>query len=203
MTTISPSGSVPRRYAFRLPRITSPSLNHSRFATIANHRFVRRQTDQSECVVVAVVFVIPAFRCRVMSFLSADHHSFGPASMGSPSNGSKCMTSRIFGKDARADATLRVCAFVRRRYPVKTATCFEDDTKIAAATFRKWDAGIASPSLLHFLKCIEVYGPECLHAALGSYAPDWLLADVREARMAALERDRAAAEAALAELRRA
>ena len=112
------------------------------------------------------------------------------------------MAPGIIGKNARAARTISVCAFLRKRFPVKTACCVEAETLIAADTFRKWDAGLAAPSFVHFLTLISVYGPEFL-AAVYESAPDWLSAAVRDQQIHDLEDSIAKQKARLAELERA
>jgi hypothetical protein len=58
----------------------------------------------------------------------------------------------------------RLCAFLRRRHPVKTVDSVEADTRgrVKAATVRKWIDGASAPSFTAMCVLIECYGAELL-----------------------------------------
>ena len=67
----------------------------------------------------------------------------------------------------------RVCAFLRRIAPIKTAECISDDTGVNIETVRKMLLRESAPSYDFFMRLIMVYGPDFLCAVLPK-PPDWL-----------------------------
>jgi hypothetical protein len=94
----------------------------------------------------------------------------------------------------------RVAAFLRGRFPVKTAECVAAETGVAAETVRQWLKGVARPGFPHLLALIGAYGPEFLSAMFPN-APRWLEAARRAERQRELEAELAALAARLADLK--
>ncbi len=69
----------------------------------------------------------------------------------------------------------RVCAFLRRVAPIKTAECISDDTGESVETVRKMLSRESAPSFGFTIRLIQVYGPDFLCAVLPK-PPDWLKA---------------------------
>lgn len=67
----------------------------------------------------------------------------------------------------------RAVAFIRSRYPFKTAECVAADIGVPSGTVRRWLEGAASPSWGAFSRLIFAYGPAFL-AAVYPKAPKWL-----------------------------
>lgn len=67
----------------------------------------------------------------------------------------------------------RAVAFIRSRYPFKTAECVAADIGVPSGTVRRWLEGAASPSWGAFSRLIFAYGPAFL-AAVYPKAPQWL-----------------------------
>ncbi|RXF67558.1 hypothetical protein [Hansschlegelia zhihuaiae] len=76
-----------------------------------------------------------------------------------------------------------VCAFLRARYPDKTAANVHADTGIRVKTVEKWLAKVSAPGAAHLVVLVTVYGPEFL-CAVTRDPPPWLTAAGRAARRA-------------------
>jgi hypothetical protein len=61
----------------------------------------------------------------------------------------------------------RLVAYLRKRFPAKTAACVEAETGVPADTFRKWESGSA-PSFESFVLLIHWGGPEFMSAVFPS-----------------------------------
>lgn len=86
------------------------------------------------------------------------------------------MTAAISGRNARNGwkaCPEKAVAFIRRRYPMKTAESVAADTGIGAETVKKWLDGSARPSWDGVFALICAYGPAFLAAVLPN-APQWL-----------------------------
>ena len=94
-------------------------------------------------------------------------------------------SSREFGQLSKTagqlskdgDARDRLCAFLRRRHPHKTAEAVEAATHgvVSAASVRKWFERASGPGFDSFVALVPVYGAELLVAVVGD-APESLLA---------------------------
>lgn len=93
----------------------------------------------------------------------------------------------------------RAVAFLRSRYPSKTAESVAADTGIGAETVKKWLDGAARPSWDGALTLVFAYGPAFL-AAVCPTSPKWIDEAHRRERLAALEAQQARIRAEIAEL---
>ncbi len=96
----------------------------------------------------------------------------------------------------RPDVAERVIAFLRNRYPLKTAECVAADLKTKICTAEKWLERVSAPSTWIMLRMVSAYGPEFLAAVMGDSAPQWLRESAHierraqiEAQMAALQQE--------------
>jgi hypothetical protein len=66
--------------------------------------------------------------------------------------------------DFSTEARERLCAFLRKRHPIKTAESVEAATngRVKAATVRKWLDWLSFPSFMAYCALIECYGAELL-----------------------------------------
>lgn len=94
----------------------------------------------------------------------------------------------------------RAVAFIRSRYPSKTAECVSSDIGVPASTVRRWLEGAASPSWAAFSRLIFAYGPAFLVAVYPN-APKWLNDAHRQERLCALQAEQARITAELASLK--
>lgn len=92
-------------------------------------------------------------------------------------------------------------AFLRQRYPVKTAECVAAEIGVSVETVNQWNQRGSLPSAMALFRMFGVYGPEILATAMGDSAPDWLRRDVIEAELERTEREIAARRARHEELR--
>lgn len=108
-----------------------------------------------------------------------------PTPMRTASEVSLRQSSRIFGQLSKntgqlsktdSDARDRLCEFLRRRHPHKTAEAVEAATRraVSAATVRKWFERASSPGFAGFVALMRAYGAELLVAVIGD-APESLL----------------------------
>lgn len=102
--------------------------------------------------------------------------------------------------DARTLA-VRVCAFLRRIYPTKTAIYVEADTGVPSGTVRKWLEQGHCPSGPAYDAMTATYGVPFLCAVHPDEPDAWFHRVLRAERQAALEERAAAIEAQLADLR--
>lgn len=101
----------------------------------------------------------------------------------------------------RTDAAERVGAFLRSKYPTKTAENVAADTGLGIDGIQKaLDRG-SVPSGLAIAAMILAYGPDFLAALLGERTPAWLTAAGQDAEIARLQAQREALDARLATLR--
>jgi hypothetical protein len=103
--------------------------------------------------------------------------------MPAPSLGSPSRNGRMPCPD-------RAVAFLRSRYPSKTADCVAADTGIGAETVKKWLDGAARPSWDGALTLVFTYGPAFL-AAVFPRQPRWLTDAYQREQLAALEEEQA------------
>lgn len=128
--------------------------------------------------------------------------SCGSASgMSSQKNGKDYSTAEMFRAAMMPDGRA-VAAFLREKFPVKTAFAVSAMAGVSPDAFRKWEAGVSSPSFKLTLYFIVRFGPEFLAAVLPQ-VPDWLDDDICDARESDLERRALRARADLDEYRAA
>lgn len=84
----------------------------------------------------------------------------------------------------------RAIAFIRARYPVKTAEHVASDIGLPVHTVKRWIEGAAKPSWTGLSRLIFAYGPAFLIAVYPN-APKWLDEAHRRERLAALEEQQA------------
>ena len=91
----------------------------------------------------------------------------------------------------------RIIAFLRQRYPVKTAENVAADIGGSAETIQKMIDRVSAPSAWSYGRLVCAYGPSFLCAAL-SNPPAWIVAAAQAERLATVqaEYDRLAAELA-------
>jgi hypothetical protein len=73
---------------------------------------------------------------------------------------------KIFGE--------RVAAFLRGRYPSKTAACAAADLDCSIHQVEKWLDGASSPSGYIVVRLIYAYGPAIIRDVMGASSPKWL-----------------------------
>lgn len=98
----------------------------------------------------------------------------------------------------RAGAAERIIAFLRARYPVKTAENVAADTGLSPLTIQTWIDRCTAPNIVGIIALTAAYGPDFLSACMGEKTPDWLVAAERKKRAAELKARRAAIDAELA-----
>lgn len=90
----------------------------------------------------------------------------------------------------------RVVAFLRARYPAKTAESVAAETGLGADRIRKWIDRGSKPSCAACFVMISVYGPEFLSAVMDR-PPAWIDTAARAARREQLRAEISALEARL------
>lgn len=103
------------------------------------------------------------------------------------------MPAAISGKPSRNGwkaCPERAVAFLRSRYPSKTAESVAADTGIGAETVKKWLDGSARPAWDSVFPLIFVYGPAFM-AAVAPSQPRWLTDAYQREQLAALEAEQA------------
>lgn len=80
----------------------------------------------------------------------------------------------------------RAIAFIRSRYPTKTAECVAADIGLPVHTVKRWLEGVAKPSWSGLSRLIFAYGPAFLVAVYPN-CPQWLDEARRRERLAALK----------------
>lgn len=97
--------------------------------------------------------------------------------------------ARRFSRALDSDARDRVCDFLRRAHPLKTAEWVEDRTggAVSAMRARKWLAGAAAPDFFALLHLIRAYGAEFLVFVIGDAPESLLEAAIAERRARYLE----------------
>jgi len=93
----------------------------------------------------------------------------------------------LFGFRSGTEASERITAYLRKRFPIKTVDSIAADTGLSSNTVRKWFSRESTPSAAAVFALIGAYGPEFLCAALNK-APAWLDAAAQHERLAALGR---------------
>lgn len=99
--------------------------------------------------------------------------------------------------EARAE---KIVAYLRRRYPDKTAESVAADGVASIRTVRNWLDDVCAPSLAGYSRMISLYGPDFLLATL-DHSPRWLVKAAHDEERARLEARRAEVERQIAELR--
>lgn len=74
----------------------------------------------------------------------------------------------------------RVVAFLRRKYPSKTADCVAADTGIKADTVRKMLADYSTPTWANTYRLIRAYRAALLAAAFLDDPQEWIKAAARD-----------------------
>lgn len=103
------------------------------------------------------------------------------------------MTAAISGKPSQNGwkaCPERAAAFLRSRYPAKTAESVAADTGIGAETVKKWLDGSARPAWDSVFPLILAYGPAFL-VAVFPRQPAWLADAYQRERLAELEAEQA------------
>lgn len=67
----------------------------------------------------------------------------------------------------------RVCSFLRKTHPEKTAANVAADTGISVRTIEKWLERLSAPSWAHGVRLLATYGPEFMCAVMDA-PPAWL-----------------------------
>lgn len=89
----------------------------------------------------------------------------------------------------RSGAAERIIAFLRSRYPTKTADNVAADTGLGAPTVQTWIDRCTAPNIVGIIALTSAYGPDFLTACMGERAPAWLSAAHREAEAARIDRE--------------
>jgi hypothetical protein len=87
----------------------------------------------------------------------------------------------VAGKSSRKGGRLsgvaadRAMAFLRRRYPIRTADHIAADAGTTSDAARKWLAGVSSPGFSASIRLVAVHGPPLLETMFDE-PPPWLSA---------------------------
>ncbi|MCJ2129197.1 hypothetical protein [Methylobacterium sp. E-045] len=100
------------------------------------------------------------------------------------------------GADERTTVGERTTAFLRQRYPTKTAENVAADTGISPNTIGKWLDRGSAPTSWAFLRLLAAYGPELACATMET-PPAWLARAAREEDQRRLRAEIAALQARL------
>lgn len=84
------------------------------------------------------------------------------------------------------EASERITAYLRKRFPIKTVDNVAADTGLSSNTVRKWFSRESNPSAAAVFLLIRAYGPEFLCATL-KHAPAWLDSAARAQKIADID----------------